>query len=97
MTALIGIDAHLVRNESLLTVPSEWTREYPGQEEILSYLVHVAQEYNLYQHVRFNSQVEEARWNEDSKKWHTRVTQAQGSKISLPVIEIGNFLTLSIR
>lgn len=42
--------------------------------------MHVAQEYNLYQHVRFNSNVEEARWDDEAKKWRTRVTQASGSK-----------------
>lgn len=57
-----------------------WTREYPGQEEILRYLVNVAQEYNLYQHVRFNSTVEEARWDENEKKWKTKVSVAKGSK-----------------
>jgi cation diffusion facilitator CzcD-associated flavoprotein CzcO len=59
---------------------SEWTREYPGQEEILRYLVGVAQEYNLYQHVRFNSTVEDATWDDEEKKWKTRVTVASGSK-----------------
>lgn len=64
----------------LLTWRSDWTREYPGQEEILAYLVRVAQEYNLYQHVRFNSSVEDTRWDDGAKKWRTRVTTAAGSK-----------------
>ncbi len=59
---------------------SDWTREYPGQEEILSYIVSVAQEYNLYQHVRFNTAVEEAKWDDEAKKWRTRVSTAKGSK-----------------
>ncbi|KAH9827077.1 Pyridine nucleotide-disulfide oxidoreductase [Teratosphaeria destructans] len=59
---------------------TEWTREYPGQEEILAYLVKVAQDYNLYQHIRFNTTVEEARWDDDLQKWRTRVTTAAGSK-----------------
>jgi len=59
---------------------SDWTREYPGQEEILAYLVRVAQEYNLYQHVRFNTTVEEASWDDELLKWRTRVTTAKGSK-----------------
>ena len=40
----------------------------------------MAQEYNLYQHVRFNSDVSESRWDDETKKWHTKVTQASGSK-----------------
>jgi len=59
---------------------SDWTREYPGQEEILSYLIKVAQENNLYQHIRFNTFVEEARFDEDLMKWRTKVSAVQGSK-----------------
>ncbi|WPH02986.1 Hypothetical protein R9X50_00585800 [Acrodontium crateriforme] len=59
---------------------SDWTREYPGQEEILAYLIKTAQEYNLYQHIRFNSTVEDAVWDDKAKKWETRVTTAKGSK-----------------
>lgn len=59
---------------------SDWTREYPGQEEILAYLTDTAQKYNLYQHVRFNSAVESARWDDAEKKWKTKVTVAKGSK-----------------
>ncbi|KAK0931594.1 hypothetical protein LTR29_016319 [Friedmanniomyces endolithicus] len=59
---------------------SDWTREYPGQEEILAYLIRVAQEYKLYPHIRFNTTVEEARWDDELKKWRTKVTTPKGSK-----------------
>lgn len=59
---------------------ADWTREYPGQEEILAYLVKTAQEYNLYQHVRFNTTVEDAAWNDETRKWEIRVTMPKGSK-----------------
>lgn len=39
-----------------------------------------AQEYGLFQHVRFNTSVEEARWDDEACKWRTRVTTAGGSK-----------------
>lgn len=58
----------------------EWTREYPGQEEILSYLVGVAQKYKIYEHVRFNTSVENAVWDDEAKKWRVNVTTAEGSK-----------------
>jgi len=59
---------------------SDWTREYPGQEEILSYLMGVAQEYKLYQHIRFNTTVENATWDDQAKKWRIHVSTASGSK-----------------
>ena len=57
-----------------------WSREYPGQEEILSYLINIAQEYQLYQHMRFNTTVEDATWDAEVCKWNVRVTTAPGSK-----------------
>ncbi|KAL5332949.1 hypothetical protein BJX70DRAFT_87802 [Aspergillus crustosus] len=52
---------------------STWTREYPGQEEILTYLTDIASKYGLYPHIRFNSSVEEATWDEDSRQWKIQV------------------------
>ncbi|KAL9085440.1 MAG: hypothetical protein Q9165_007590 [Trypethelium subeluteriae] len=34
----------------------------------------VAQKYNLYQHIRFNTTVDEARWDDAEKKWKTSVS-----------------------
>lgn len=58
----------------------EWSREYPGQEEILTYLMGVAQEYKLLQHFRFNTEVKDAVWDETEKKWKVQVKTASGSK-----------------
>ena len=52
-----------------------WTREYPGQEEIADYLIAVAHKYQLYRHVRFNASVEEAVWDENNLKWTTTIRQ----------------------
>ncbi|CAG8930533.1 unnamed protein product [Penicillium salamii] len=52
----------------------DWSREYPGQEEIHQYLVGVAEKYGLYKHIRFNSTVEEARWDEAEAKWKTKLS-----------------------
>jgi len=46
----------------------------------LAYLIRVAQEYKLYPHIRFNTTVEEARWDDELKKWRTKVTTPKGSK-----------------
>ncbi|KAJ5740626.1 hypothetical protein N7493_000498 [Penicillium malachiteum] len=55
-----------------------WSREYPGQEEIFAYLVGVAEKYGLYKHIRFNSAVEEARWDNIESKWKTTVKVSAG-------------------
>jgi cation diffusion facilitator CzcD-associated flavoprotein CzcO len=59
---------------------TDWTREMPLQKEVLAYLTRVAQEYRLYEHVRFASTVESAKWDDDLKKWCTSVKVAAGSK-----------------
>ncbi|KAK4196683.1 monooxygenase [Triangularia verruculosa] len=59
---------------------SHWSRDFPGQKEILSYLTRVAEEYRLYEHIRFCSTAESATWDGDEKKWKTTVTVAKGSK-----------------
>ncbi|TVY36246.1 FAD-binding monooxygenase [Lachnellula occidentalis] len=58
-----------------------WTREYPGQEEILAYLIAIAHKYQLYAHIRFSTSVTSSRWDESSKTWSSQV-ERQGSKDS---------------
>lgn len=40
----------------------------------------MAQEYKLYQHIRFNTEVKEARWDDELQKWRTTVSTVRGSK-----------------
>jgi cation diffusion facilitator CzcD-associated flavoprotein CzcO len=43
----------------------EWTERYPAQPEILSYLNHVADRYDVRRHYRFNTWVTDAVWDPD--------------------------------
>ncbi|KAH6008253.1 hypothetical protein HBI83_179980 [Parastagonospora nodorum] len=56
----------------------DWTREYPGQEEILDYLRNVAQKYGLYKYIRFNTSVEEAHWDDEKRRWKVDVKVTGG-------------------
>ncbi|KAL4753915.1 hypothetical protein BDW72DRAFT_209272 [Aspergillus terricola var. indicus] len=58
---------------------TKWSRQFPGQEELLAYLTHVAEKYGLYKYIRFNSEVTDARWSEEEKKWKVR-TKVSGDK-----------------
>jgi hypothetical protein len=40
---------------------------------VQNYLTDVAHKYELYKYARFNTTVEEARWNEETMKWETKV------------------------
>ena len=62
-----------------------WTRQYPGQEEIQDYLIQVAHKYQLYRHIRFSTAVEEAHWDDNSNQWQTTIRRLGGKEV-----EIGN-------
>lgn len=75
-----------------------WTREYPKQEEILDYLVDVAHKYGLYRHIRFNSAVEEARWDNSSNKWVTNINRlgAKEAEITQTYTITSDFLVSAV-
>lgn len=50
-----------------------WSRRYPGQAEILSYMQRVASDYGIIPHIQFNSEVCQARYDEQSKLWQVSV------------------------
>lgn len=72
----------------------DWTREYPGQEEILvcfllkasveatdneqEYLRNVANKYQLYKYIRFNTSVEAATWDDSKSRWKVDVKVTGG-------------------
>ena len=61
---------------------SNWTKEYPEQHEIHEYFVGVAQKYCLYQHIRFNTTVKSAKWDDLESVWQVRVVVNAGTKES---------------
>ncbi|PWY67601.1 flavin-binding monooxygenase [Aspergillus sclerotioniger CBS 115572] len=50
-----------------------WTEEFPRQKELLEYLTDIAQKYGLYRYIRFNSMVQEARWDDSQLQWKVQV------------------------
>jgi cyclohexanone monooxygenase len=54
-----------------------WTQRYAKQEEILAYLEHVADRFELRSHIQLNTRVEAAAYNEDEKRW--TVTTDEGA------------------
>ena len=50
----------------------EWTEKYPAQSEILSYLNHVADRFDLRRDIQFGTRVTEAHFDEDANRWEIR-------------------------
>ena len=75
-----------------------WTREYPGQEEILDYLIGIAHKYQLYKHIRFNTAVEEARWDDETNTWKTKIARlgAKDSEFGTEYTITSDFLVSAV-
>jgi cation diffusion facilitator CzcD-associated flavoprotein CzcO len=53
-----------------------WTRTYPKQPELRDYLRATAEKFGLYDRIRFDTEVTDARWDEEASLW--RITTSQG-------------------
>jgi cation diffusion facilitator CzcD-associated flavoprotein CzcO len=54
-----------------------WTRTYPKQPELRDYLRATAEKFGLYDRIRFDTEVTDARWDEDASVW--RIETSAGS------------------
>lgn len=54
-----------------------WSRLYAPGSELKKYAEHVADKYDLRRHMRFNSVVEGARWDEDNQFWIVNIDNAE--------------------
>ena len=52
-----------------------WSGKYPEQPEILSYLNHVADRFDLRRNIQFNTRVTSAKFLEDSNRWEVETDQ----------------------
>ncbi|MFC4127738.1 flavin-containing monooxygenase [Nocardia rhizosphaerae] len=54
-----------------------WSRTYATQPEILAYLRSVAARHDVLRHVRLNTELLEARWDEAAEVWRLRTTRGE--------------------
>ena len=57
-----------------------WKERYASQPEILAYAEHVAERFGLYPHIRFETRVTGAAFDESAKCWH--VVTERGDRVS---------------
>jgi len=65
----------------------EWSGKYPEQPEILRYLGHVADRYNLRSNMTFNTRVTSAHWSDLTNRW--TVGTDQGDSVSCKYLITG--------
>ncbi len=50
----------------------QWSEKYATQPEILSYLEHVADRFDLRSDIQFSTSVDQATWDDDASRWRLR-------------------------
>jgi cation diffusion facilitator CzcD-associated flavoprotein CzcO len=64
----------------------EWTSSYSPQPEIQAYLRRVADDHGLRDRIVFDTELEQAVWDDDAQRWHCRTTSGE---ISVKVLVTG--------
>ena len=59
----------------------EWTKFYAGAPEILEYWRKIAEKYDAKRFMKFNHRCIEARWNEETFKWHVKFQKVDTDEI----------------
>ena len=59
--------------------PKDWPQHFSGQTVLRQYFSDTADEYRLREHIRFNTEVKEARFDESAGLWHLEVEGDAGT------------------
>jgi len=74
----------------------DWSRPYAPQPEILAYLEHCAEKYQLLQHCRFGDAVRRARWDEAAAHWTLEMASGRTITSDVVVSAIGMFNEIAV-
>ena len=55
----------------------DWTERYPTARELMHYLEHVADRFKLREHIRFNTRVDSAEFDENADMWRIRTSDGK--------------------
>ena len=74
----------------------EWTEFYPGQPEILRYAEHVAERFDLNRHIRFETRVTAAHFDEKASLWRVRTSSGEAPTARFLVMATGALSTVNL-
>ncbi|MHA3020659.1 flavin-containing monooxygenase [Mycobacterium sp. BMJ-28] len=75
----IGVDTPAAYYSLSREVNPAWSNYYPQGAEYQSYLVALADKYDLRRHIRFGTEVEKLWWDEDRQQWQIHSRTADGT------------------
>ncbi|MEX5717066.1 flavin-containing monooxygenase [Geodermatophilus maliterrae] len=67
----------------------EWTEKYPPQDELLRYVNHVADRFDLRRDIKLETTVTEAVFDEDVERWHVRTDKGDQFSTQYVVMATG--------
>jgi cation diffusion facilitator CzcD-associated flavoprotein CzcO/acetyl esterase/lipase len=67
----------------------QWSERYATQPEILRYLNHVADRFDLRRDIHFSTRVASAVWNDAERRWHVRTEQGDTLRCRFYVMATG--------
>jgi len=69
----------------------DWSQPFGGQKEILQYLNHCADKYDIRRHIKFNTGVKKAIWNDELNYWKVTTEDGQTLTATAVVSALGMF------
>src|SRR6188508_2881110 len=67
----------------------EWTERYPTQPEILRYLNHVADRFDLRRDIQLDTRVSAAHYDEDTNRWEVRTSAGERFSARFCIMAVG--------
>ena len=67
----------------------EWTERYASQPEILAYIEHVADRFDLTRDIQFDTRVEAATWDENTGEWTVETDRGQALHARYFIMAVG--------
>ena len=67
----------------------DWSERFAGQPEILRYLQHVADKFDLRKDIQFSSDVKSAVYDDDSRSWEVRLADGSAHKSRFLITGVG--------
>ncbi len=74
----------------------QWSERYPGQPEIMRYLNHVADRFDLRRDIRFDSRVTAARYDEAANRWLVETESGQRYTAKFLITAVGCLSTANV-
>ena len=70
---------------------NDWSRPFGPQKEILAYLRHCAEKYGLAPHIRFNTTIDSASWQDEDGCWRVKTESGEIIEPQILISALGMF------